>query len=213
MNVKIRPWKDTILAGFFVFSVSLVVYWITAESTVAFWDCGEFIAAARLLQVPHAPGAPLYLLIARIFTLFTAEASQVAFAVSSVAIVSSSATAGVLTSVIMKLINRWTTDRVVIFGGGVVGSLALAFSDSFWTSATEAEVYNMSNLFVVLIIWAALKLIETPAIGRFRYMLLISFLVGSAVGVHLLSLLTLPAVALIIFFRTGKPFSGSLFSQ
>jgi hypothetical protein len=192
MTLTTRPWKDTTLAGFFVSFFSLIVYWITAESTVAFWDCGEFIA-------------PLYLLIARVFTLFTTDASQIALAVTSVAILSSSATVGVMCSVIMKLINRWSHDRTVIIGGGLIGSLAFAFSDSFWTSATEAEVYNMSNLFVVLILWSALKFIESDSCTRFRYLLLISFLVGSAVGVHLLSLLTLPAVALIIFFRNEKP--------
>ena len=205
MTFKTRPWRHATLAGFFVFSISLIVYWITAESTVAFWDCGEFIAAAALLQVPHAPGAPLYLLVARVFTLFTTDPSQVAMAVTSVAIASSAATVGVLCTVIMKLINRWSMDQSVILGGGIIGALAFAFSDSFWTSATEAEVYNMSNLFVVLIIWSALKFIETESTERFKYLLLISFLVGCAVGVHLLSLLTLPAVALILFFRMDKP--------
>lgn len=205
MNFLTRPWRDTTLAGFFVSLASLIVYWITAESTVAFWDCGEFIAAAALLQVPHAPGAPLYLLIARVFTLFTTDSSQVALAVTAVAIVSSSVTAGILCSVIMKLINRWSSDRLTLVAGGVIGALAFAYSDSFWTSATEAEVYNMSNLFVVLIMWSALKFIETESTERFKYLLLISFLVGCAVGVHLLSLLTLPAVALILFFRKDKP--------
>ncbi len=205
MKNKTQPWKDTTIAGFFVFVFSLIVYWVTAESTVAFWDCGEFIAASALLQVPHAPGAPLYLLIARVFTLFTTDTSQIAMAVTSVAVVSSSATVGVLCSVIMKLTGRWSKDRVATLGGGIIGALAFAFSDSFWTSATEAEVYNMSNLFVVLIIWSALKFVEGGLGDRYRFLLLISFFAGLAVGVHLLSLLTLPAVALIIFFRKEDP--------
>ena len=205
MKTIARPWKDTTLVGLFAFAFSLIIYWITAESTVAFWDCGEFIAAAALLQVPHAPGAPLYLLIARVFTLFASEPKQVAWLVTLVACISSAATIGVLASVIMKFIKTWSTDRLVVIGGGLVGSLAYAFSDSFWTSATEAEVYNMSNLFVVLILWAGLKFREG---GRHqpRYVLLIAFLIGSAVGVHLLSLLTIPAVALIMFFRNDKVF-------
>ena len=205
MTVMARPWKDSTMVGLFVFVLSLVVYWLTAESTVAFWDCGEFIAAASLLQIPHAPGAPLYLLVARVFTLFAADPTLVAPMVTFVACLSSAATIGVLASIIVKFIAVWNLDRMVMIGGGLVGSMAFAFSDSFWTSATEAEVYNMSNLFVVLILWSGLKFREGGP-RKAKYILLIAFLIGSAIGVHLLSLLTIPAVALIMFFKNEKIF-------
>ncbi len=154
------------ILGWFIFAIASIVYIMTAESTASFWDCGEYIATAYKLQVGHPPGAPFFQLIGRFFTLFAfGDTSNVAFMVNMMSALSSSFTIlflfWSLTMLAKKLALRsgeMTEGKMyAVFGSAVVGSLAYTFSDSFWFSAVEGEVYAMSSFFTALVFWAILK--------------------------------------------------------
>ncbi|WP_246850341.1 DUF3098 domain-containing protein [Rufibacter roseolus] len=209
-----RRW-NTVL-GWVSALVALGVYVRTLEPTTSFWDTGEFIAAAYKLQVPHPPGAPLFLLIGRLFTLLSfGEVTQVAWWMNFLSAVSSAATVLFLFWSISLLAQRLLplspdgpspAQRVLLLGSGAVGALAFAFTDSFWFSAVEAEVYGMSSFFTAIVVWAALKWqaeANSPEAGR--WLLFLAYLVGLSIGVHLLNLVALPAIALLVYFQKYKP--------
>jgi len=197
---------NRLVAGF-VFFVSLVVYIKTLADTVVFWDVGEFIAAAYLLQVPHPPGSPLFLIIARVFAMFP-TAHDAAVRVHLVSPFASAFTASFLYLSIVKLILLWKEkpsaayDKFALYGSAAIGALSLTFSPTFWFNAEEAEVYGMSMLFVGMITYLSLKWNERAnEPGNEKYILLIAYLVGLSVGVHLLSLLVVIPFMLIFYFR------------
>lgn len=198
-----------------VFALSSAVYLSTIEPTTSFWDCGEFIASSYKLEVGHAPGNPSFNLFAHIFTLFT-DKEHAAVAVNAMSALCSSLTIFFLYLTIVmlgcKIFERrkrtlTKADVVSLFGAGVVGSMAYCFSDTFWFSAVEGEVYAMSSLFTAIVFWAILKWDEEadePYANR--WLVLICFLMGISVGVHLLNLLTIPAIVFIYYFKkTKKP--------
>lgn len=194
-----------------VFAVSLVVYLLTIEPTVSFWDCGEFILCSYRLEVGHPPGAPLFLMVARLFTLFAGgDSSRVAMMVNILSALASAFTILFLFWTITRLVRLATGDRMEIKGGraiavlasGAVGALAYAFSDTFWFSAVEGEVYASSSLFTAAVFWAILKWYdEADQPGSTRWIILIAYLMGLSIGVHLLNLLTLPVIVLVYYFR------------
>ncbi len=200
------------LVGWFAFLVSLVTFTLTVEPTASFWDCGEFIACAFKLQVPHPAGAPFFLLIGRIFSLLAgSDVSQVAFLVNMVSVLASAFTIlflfWTISMIARKVINKPdneldTTDTLLVLGSALVGSLAYNFSESFWFSAVEAEVYGMSSFFTAIVVWAAFKWerIEDSA-AQNRWLIFLSYLVGVSIGVHLLNLVTIPALALLYYFK------------
>ncbi len=197
---------NRIVAGS-VFIVSLVTYVITLSPTVVFWDVGEFCAAAFSLQVPHPPGAPLFLLLARLASMIP-FASDVAVRMHFISALASALTCGLLYLLSVSFIVMWrgepTTlyDRVVVYGSAVIGALSLTFSPTFWFNAVEAEVYGMSMLFVGGIIWLGMRWYQHAADqGGEMYLLLIAYIVGLAVGVHLLAILALFPVMLFYYFR------------
>ncbi len=203
------------LIGWIVFAISSLVYLLTVEPTASWWDCGEYIATAYKLQVGHPPGAPLFQLIGRFFSLFAfGDVSKVALMVNIMSALSSSFTILFLFWTITHLAKKIAlqsgemTDgkMYAIFGSGVVGSLAYTFSDSFWFSAVEGEVYAMSSLFTAVAFWAILKW-EEDADGKHahRWILLIAYLIGLSIGVHLLNLVTIPAIAFVFYFKKYKP--------
>ena len=191
------------------------VYLVTIEPTASFWDCGEFIASSYKLEVGHPPGNPVFNLFARFFTLFT-SAEHAAVAVNAMSAVCSGLTIFFLYLTIVHFGRRILEKRgrtltkaaaVGIFGAGIVGAFAFCFSDTFWFSAVEAEVYAMSSLFTAIVFWAALKW-EEQADEPYanRWLILICFLMGLSVGVHLLNLLTVPAIVFLIYYKkTTKP--------
>ncbi len=192
-----------------MFLISAVVYYLTVEPTASYWDCGEFIAVSYKLEVPHPPGAPLFLLIGRMFSFLALNnTEQVAFMINMVSVISSAFTILFLfwsvTHLAKKLYSNAlsTADTIAIMGAGVVASLAYTFSDSFWFSAVEAEVYAMSSFFTAFVVWAILKWenIEDEA-DRNKWMVLIAFMVGLSIGVHLLNLVTIPALGLIVLYK------------
>ena len=200
----IRP--NRILAGL-MFLVSFLVYFSTMAPSVSYWDCGEFIAVAYRLGVPHPPGSPLFLLLGRIISMFPLS-PDIAFRVNIMSPIVSAFAVMFLYLIIVQVITHWkgkiveTTDALIVFGSGVIGSLTFAFTDSHWFNAVEAEVYAMSTFFTAIVVWLILKWSEkADNEGHERYILIIAYMIGLATGLHLLNLLTLPFVALIIYFR------------
>jgi hypothetical protein len=207
------------LGGWLLFAAALTVYWLTLEPTVSFWDCGEFIASAYRLQVPHPPGAPLFLLLGRLAALLSfGEVSRVPVLVNMLSAVSSALTVMLLFWTITLLAKKLVLHRAgmhddrlaepassqaaLILGSGAVGALAFAFSDSFWFSAVEGEVYALSSLGTAAVVWLMLKWenrADEP--GADRWLVLIAYVIGLSIGVHLLNLLALPALGLIYYFR------------
>jgi len=201
-----------------VLIVALITYFDTVAPTVSFWDSGEYIATAFTLGVPHPPGAPFFLILARLFTMIPIG-DDIAYRVNLLSAISSALTVMFTFLIIVKLVRHWkgeiktAQDKFVAYTGGVIGALSFAWSDSFWFNAVEAEVYALSALFTAVVVWLALHWLEhSDRKGSSRYLLMIAYVMGLAIGVHLLSLLALPVVALIIYFKkyrfSPKSFAG-----
>ncbi|MBR0224343.1 MAG: DUF2723 domain-containing protein, partial [Bacteroidales bacterium] len=187
-----------------------LVYLLTIEPTTSFWDCGEFIASSYKLEVGHAPGNMVFNLFARIFTIFSG-AAYAAVAVNAMSAICSGLTIFFLYLTIVHFGRRLQEKRgrtltkaaaVTLFGAGIVGAFAYCFSDTFWFSAVEGEVYAMSSLFTAVVFWAALKWEEEADMPYAnRWLILICFLMGLSIGVHLLNLLTIPAIVFLIYYK------------
>lgn len=198
--------------GWITFVIALITYTLTLEPTVSFWDCGEFISAAYRLQICHPPGAPLFLILGRLFSLAAGDdVTQVAYYVNMMSAVTSALcvmfTFWTITHLGHKVLIRSEQDSswltiMSIQASGLVGALALTWSDTFWFSAVEAEVYASSSFFTALTFWCILKW-ENIAGEKHadRWIILIAYLVGLAIGVHLLNLLVLPAIVYIYYFK------------
>lgn len=203
--------KYNVLTGWAIWVIATIVYVMTLEPTMSFWDCGEFIATAYKLEVGHPPGAPLFMMIARVFSLFAGSPEGVPFMVNLLSGLSSSFTILFLFWSIthlakkLALLDRKELSRgqlIAVLGSGVVGALAYTFSDSFWFSAVEGEVYAMSSLFTAIVFWAILKWeAVTDEGGELRWIVLIAYLMGLSIGVHLLNLLAIPAIAFVYYFK------------
>ncbi|WP_162342992.1 glycosyltransferase family 117 protein [Cyclobacterium salsum] len=204
------------LTGWTAFLIAFITYLLTIEETASFWDPGEFIAVAYKLQVPHPPGAPFFLLIYRMFGFLAfGEGLDVAYWMNVGSALFSAFTILFLFWTITLLgrklygISAETEpakeQTIALMGAGLIGALAYTFSDSFWFSAVEAEVYAMSSFFTAIVIWAFLKwdVIRDPRAEN-QYMIFIAYLVGLSIGVHLLNLVTLPALALVVYFKKYK---------
>ncbi|HET6228070.1 MAG TPA: DUF2723 domain-containing protein [Bacteroidia bacterium] len=199
------------IVGWFVFLIAAFTYLSTIESTASFWDCGEYIACVYKLEVGHPPGAPLFLLIGRFFSLFAmGDTAKVALMVNAMSALCSAFTILFLfwniTFFARKLSNQTgelTKGKMIaIFGSGAVGALAYTFSDSFWFSAVEGEVYAMSSFFTAITFWAILRWErEADQPHADRWIILIAYLIGLALGVHLLNLLVIPAIVYIYYFK------------
>ena len=200
------------ISGWVVFLIASATYLLTIEPTASLWDCGEFIASAFKLEVGHPPGNPVFMVMARFFTLFAAgDVSKVSAMVNSMSALASAFTIlflfWTITHLARKIVIRNDSDfslaRIIaVMASGAVGAMAYTFSDSFWFSAVEGEVYATSSLFTAVVFWAILKW-EDVADERFadRWIILIAFLMGLSIGVHLLNLLALPAIVLVYYFR------------
>lgn len=200
--------------GWIICAIACTVYIMTAEATASWWDCGEYIATAFKLQVGHPPGAPTFQLLGRLFSMFSSP-ENAAHAVNVLSAVCSGFTILFLFWGITLLGKHLLPDPKnpslkdprtwAVFAAGVVGSLAYCFSDTFWFSAVEGEVYAMSSFFTALVFWAILKWEEqSDDPHSLRWLILISLLVGVAIGVHLLNLLTVPAIFYVVYFKKWK---------
>ncbi len=203
--------------GWFSFAVALVVYWLTFEETASYWDCGEFIAVAYKLEVSHPPGAPLFMLLGRLFSFLAfGDVTKVAYWINFLSILSSAFTILFLFWSItlfgrkvmgVKKDSELSSDQIwTLMGAGLIGALTYTFSDSFWFSAVEAEVYAMSAFFTAFVVWGVLKwdVIEDDAEAN-RWLIFVAYVVGLSIGVHMLNLVTIPALALIYYFKKHQP--------
>ncbi len=194
-----------------VFVFSLIIYLITMSQNVNFWDCGEIIVCADSLQIGHPPGAPFYMLLARFFSMFAINSENTAFWVNLLSVLSSSFAIYFAYHTIYILINKFTEsgkvkiDQFIKIAASVIGSLSLAFSISFWTVATEAEVYSVSIFFTVITIWSMLKSTNYKDLeNKNRYLIFTVLLLGISTGVHLLNILIIPALVLIYYYDRAK---------
>ena len=197
--------------GWVIFLIATTVYLITAEPTVPWWDCGEYTATADKLQVGHPPGAPTFQLIGSLFSnLAGSDTSLVAYTMNAMSAICSGFTILFLFWTITMLAKKLVKNKeemtlgqmVAIFASAVVGSLAYTFSDTFWYSAVESEVYAMSSCFTAISFWAILKWeAEADDSHNLRWLILIAFLVGISIGVHLLNLLAIPAITYVFYFK------------
>jgi len=209
--------KINLIGGWISFAIALTVYLLTLEPTVSLWDCGEFIASSYKLQVGHPPGAPLFMIIGRVFSLFTSDTEKVAMLINAVSAFASAFTIMFLFWTISHLLKKLMlpqdgdqektsrSNLIVVLGGSFVGAMAYTFSDTFWFSAVEGEVYATSSLFTAAVFWAILKwenVAHQP--GANRWIILIAYLMGLSIGVHLLNLLTIPALVLVYYFKKNR---------
>ncbi|MBO4611296.1 MAG: DUF2723 domain-containing protein [Bacteroidales bacterium] len=199
------------IAAALAFVVSAVTYLLTIEPSASFWDCGEFIASSYKLEVGHPPGNPVFQLFARIATLF-GDASHAAVLVNALSAICSALTIFLLYLTIVWLVKRIVRpsedgqyslgQAIAIMGSGLVGALAYCFSDTFWFSAVEGEVYAMSSLFTALVFWAMTEWYDhADEPHANRWIVLIAFLMGLSIGIHLLNLLAIPAIVFMYYFR------------
>lgn len=199
------------LMGWLTFAIAAWVYCSTVEPTASFWDCPEFITTGYKLEVGHPPGAPFFMLTANLFSQFAKDASQVAYMVNIMSALFSAFCILFLfwsiTHLARKLLckdesNMSTTNLIAIEGSGLVGALVYTFSDTFWFSAVEGEVYAYSSLFTALVFWLILKWEEhADEPHSDRWLVLIAYLTGLSIGVHLLNLLCLPAIVLVYYYK------------
>ncbi len=194
-----------VAAGIWVFS--FIIYAMTVASTVSYWDCGEFIACSYGLAVPHPPGAPLFLLVGRFFSMIP-FVEDIGFRVNYISVLSSTFTVMLLYLSIVHLVREWkgslqsNSDWQTAIFSGAIGSLTFAFTHSFWFNAVEAEVYAPSMLFTALLVWLILVWAQkSDQPGNEKYLLMIAYSIGLAIGIHLLNVLALPFVTLIYYYK------------
>ena len=202
------------ILGWIVFLTAAITYFVTLEPTASWWDCSEFITSAFKLEVGHPPGAPFHMILGRVFSIFAADSSRAAFMVNAMSALASAATVMLLYWSIVHLARKLFStaeltkgEQIAVWGSGLVGALAFTFTDSFWFSAVEGEVYALSSFFTAAVFWAILKwenVADEPNANR--WLILIAYLMGLSTGVHLLNLLAVPAIGLVYFFKK-YPFS------
>jgi hypothetical protein len=210
MNFK----KLNNITGWAVFVIASVVYLLTIEPTASFWDCGEFIATAVNMEIGHPPGAPFFMILGQFFSLFAfGNTENIPVTINVMSALASGFTIMFLFWSITHLARKVFTkgeeltkgNLFAVIGAGLVGALSYTFTDSFWFSAVEAEVYALSSLFTAVVFWAILKWeeVDDPTQAS-RWLLLIAFLMGLSVGVHILNLLAIPAIVLVFYFKNYK---------
>ena len=196
-----------IFAGI-VFFITLIVYFSTVQPSVSFWDCGEFVASSYLMQVPHPPGTPLFLIMGRIMSLIP-FAENIAFRINTISVLSSAFTILFLYLIAVKLIEffkgktyKSMLDAIGTFTAAAIGALSLAFSDTFWFNGAEAEVYANATFFIAFVIWLIVEWYsKADENDNEKYLLMIAYLIGLSTGVHLMSVLAIPALIMIVMFR------------
>ncbi len=203
--------KYNLIVGWATFIFAAIVYLMTIEPTASLWDCSEFIATSDKLEVMHPPGAPLFMMISRLFAIFSPDPAHVGMMINSMSALASAATILFLFWSITHLAvksYRKNEDELspaqitAIMGAGLIGAIAYTFTDTFWFSAVEGEVYALSSMFTALVFWAILKwenVADQPHANR--WLILIAYLTGLAIGVHLLNLLIIPAIVFIYYFK------------
>ncbi len=206
--------KWNIILGWTTFAIALITYSLTLEPSVSYWDCGEYISTSVKLEVGHPPGAPLFQMLGAFFAMFTSEATQIAKMVNFMSALASAFTILFMFWSITALVKKIALSKeseiskekmIAILGSGLVGALAYTFTDSFWFSAVEAEVYAMASFLMALLLWLAIRWEEEMHMPQGnKWLLLISYVVGLSFGVHILSLLVIPSIVFIYIFKNYK---------
>ena len=199
------------ILGWVVFAIATISYLLTMEPTTSLWDCSEFIATSYKLEVGHPPGAPLFMLLARLASLLAPSPQAVPVMINAMNCVAAGFTIlflfWTITHLARRILSRGDEElsldrQIVVLGAGFVGALAYAYTDTFWFSAVEAEVYSLSSMFTALVVWLMLKWEEeADQKESMRWIILIAYLMGLSIGVHLLNLLAIPTLVMIYFFR------------
>lgn len=204
------------ITGWLVFAIAAITYMLTSEARGSLWDCGEFLSCAYKLQIPHPPGSPLFVLIARFFIILFGDNSLLAAkAVNIMSALASGFTIlflfWTITHFARKIVQKGNEVLSIeklwsIMGAGAIGALAYTFSDSFWYSAVEGEVYALSSFFTAIVFWGIVKWEQNAnEPGGDKWLVFTFFMMGLSIGVHLLSLLTIPAVVMIYYYKKYKP--------
>ncbi|MDD4848749.1 MAG: DUF2723 domain-containing protein [Bacteroidales bacterium] len=215
MNKNYRLWNNII--GWMVFALATITYFASMQQTVSWWDCGEYISTTYKLEVSHPPGAPTFQILGRLFSLAAlGDVTKVAMMINAMSALCSSFTILFLfwsltilaKKVVTKKREMQRGDLLAVFGTGIVGALAYTFTDTFWFSAVEGEVYAMSSLCTAIVFWMILRWDEeADQPYALRWIILIAYIVGLSIGVHLLNLLTIPALAYVIYYKKYKTVS------
>ena len=203
------------ISGWAVFVIAAIVYLLTIESSASFWDCGEFISAAYKLEVGHPPGAPIFMLVGNLFSQFTNDPSQVALMINSMSALLSALTILFLFWTITHLTRKLVVGEgkevlnlgqlIIVIGSGLVGSLIYTFSDTFWFSAVEGEVYAFSSMLTALVFWLILKWEDNAhKADSDKWIVLIAYVMGLSIGVHLLNLLAIPAIVMVYYYKKNS---------
>ncbi|MBT8384168.1 MAG: DUF2723 domain-containing protein, partial [Bacteroidia bacterium] len=217
-NINYKKWNS--ILGWATFVIALITYTLTLEPTVSYWDCGEYISTAVKLEVGHPPGAPLFQMLGAFFAMFTSDVTQIAKMVNFMSALASAFTIlflfWTITMLAEKIVGKskelTSGKSIAILGSGLVGALAFTFSDSFWFSAVEGEVYAMSSFLMALLFWLGLHWgNEMDSPRGHKWLLLISFVVGLSFGVHILSLLVIPSIVFIYFYKRYKNINSKKF--
>jgi len=210
-NFDFLKWNK--ILGWVVFAIALVTYMSTVEPTASFWDAGEYISTSAKLQVGHPPGAPLFQMMGAFFSTFASEPDQIALMVNLVSGFSSAFTILFMFWSISLLLRKvageaevlTSSSKIAVLGSALVGSLAFAFTDSFWFSAVEAEVYAMASFLMAILFYVGLLWERDMFKPRGnRWLILISFIIGLSFGVHFMALLTIPAIGFLYFFKNTE---------
>ncbi|WP_117884199.1 protein O-mannosyl-transferase family [Aureibaculum luteum] len=219
LNINYKKWNN--ILGWVVFGIAIITYSLTLEPTVSYWDVGEYIATSVKLQVGHPPGAPLFQMLGAFFAMFTTDPEHIAMMTNFMSALSSAFTILFLfwtitilaKKIILKNGNEINqSSAIAILGSGLVGALSYTFSDSFWYSAVEAEVYAMSSFLMALLFWLGLRWeTEMDKPRGHKWLLLIAFVVGLSFGVHILSLLVIPSIVFIYFYKRYQNITSKKF--
>ncbi|AXO80380.1 DUF2723 domain-containing protein [Olleya aquimaris] len=210
-SLNFKKWN--LILSWFAFLIALITYTLTAEPTVSYWDAGEYILTSSKLQVGHPPGAPLFQMFGAVFSVFAFDASQIGFLMNMMSAVSSAFAILFMFWTIILLLEKIIGNpellkkgqKIAVLGSAFVGSLAFAFTDSFWFNAVETEVYAMATLIMAVMFYLGLRWEKDMHQPRGnRWLILIAFVVGLSFGIHFMGLLTIPAIGLIYFFKNYK---------
>ena len=210
-EISFKKWNN--ILGWLCFISAVIIYGLTAEPTVSFWDSGEYILSASKLNVGHPPGAPLFQMLGAFFSIFAIEQSQIGFIMNLMSGVASAFTVlfmfwsiSILLSKISSSLKSKTDNYLTILISSFIASLSFIFTDTFWFNAVETEVYAMATLIISVLFYLGLRWEQEMHLPKGnRWLILISFVVGLSFGVHFMGLLTIPAIGLIYFFKNYKP--------
>jgi hypothetical protein len=213
-NFNFKKWN--LILGWTAFAIALTVYGLTVEPTVGFWDTGEYILTSSKLEVGHPPGAPLFQMLGAFFSIFATEPTQIGFVLNMMSAVASAFTIlfmfWSIVILLQKLMNHDRDSKSAVLGSAFVGSLAFAFTDSFWFNAVETEVYAMATMIMALMFYLGLRWQNEMHLPKGnRWLILISFIVGLTFGVHFMGLLTIPALGLLYYFKNFKNITAKNF--